>query len=262
MASEKKENAGLLAKIIAIATAEVGVRESNDNSGARVMEYQAADTLGGTHYPWCASFVSWAIREASKATKTKNIWCNSASCDVILAWARKLNIVHTTPQVGDVFLVMVSKYDATHTGIVVAVNGPKFAEISGNTNDTGSRNGDGVYKQSRTNGDRYLFVRWLDLCEAAPLPVKIAVNGKGTVGLFVDGAWRVPARWFGDAVNLKTEWNADHQTVMFNGREFPKQIRMIEGQSWAGINDLAQFANMAVAFDKASSTITIGRGKK
>ena len=36
---------------IRIAVAEIGTRESNNNSGARVVEYQAATTLGGTHWP-------------------------------------------------------------------------------------------------------------------------------------------------------------------------------------------------------------------
>lgn len=248
----------MLAKLIEFATKEVGVREVGDNSGKRVREYQAATTLGGSHWPWCAAFVAFIIALVCRALKIKNLWCNSASCDVILAFARAQGILHSTPQPGDVFLVMASKYDATHTGFVISVNGARFTEISGNTNNTGSRNGNGVYRQTRTNGDRYLFVRWMDLHKSDAKPMEVIVKGETLPAKLINGSHFIPTRAFGEAVGNWVEWNDPHQTVMFDGREFPKQIRNIDGTTYAGVNDLASFANMAVKVDAAAGIITVG----
>ena len=48
------------------ALADVGVREEppGSNSGRRVREYQDADWLPGTAYPWCVSFCIWAATKA------------------------------------------------------------------------------------------------------------------------------------------------------------------------------------------------------
>jgi len=52
-------------KLLAIAQAEVGVREvGGNNCGARVRDYQRATELRPLgDWPWCAAFVSWVIRE-------------------------------------------------------------------------------------------------------------------------------------------------------------------------------------------------------
>jgi len=248
----------LIDELIAIARAEVGVREVGDNGGKRVLEFQAADTLPGGNYAWCASYAAWCIREACKKLKAKNPWCNSASCDVILAFARSNGILHETPQVGDVFLVMASKYDATHTGIVSAVTSNRFREISGNTNSTGSRSGNGVYEQWRDNGDRYKFVRWIDLItEAAPVARKwtVTANEKPVTNTVIGGEVWIAAREFGDALGLKTTWNASHQTVVYDGKEVPLQVSKIAGDSYLPLRRLC--AAIGVSFKFIGSEIAI-----
>jgi len=242
----------LIDELIAIARAEVGVREVGDNSGARVREFQATTTLGGTNWPWCAAFAGWCIREACKKLKVKNTWCNSASCDVILAFARSNGILHETPQVGDVFLVMASKYDATHTGIVFAVTSNRFREVSGNTNNSGSRNGNGVYEQWRENGDRYKFVRWVDLIkEAAPAARKwtVTANEKPVANTVIGGEVWIAAREFGDALGLKTTWNASHQTVVYDGKEVALQVSSIGGNSYLPLRRLCDAIGARIKID-------------
>lgn len=51
---------------IEIALREIGVKEEGANTGKRIREYQAATSLGGTGWPWCAAFVSWALLKGSK----------------------------------------------------------------------------------------------------------------------------------------------------------------------------------------------------
>ena len=55
----------LATEIVRLATKEIGVQEVNGtNSGKRVKEYQAATSLGGTGWPWCAAFICFIVRNA------------------------------------------------------------------------------------------------------------------------------------------------------------------------------------------------------
>src|SRR5688500_1060182 len=99
----------------------------------------------------------------------------TASCYVLGEFAQRREVLVKEPRAGDVFL----QYNSilrrfAHTGIVVRVDaervtgGEKWYEcttIEGNTNEDGSREGEGVYCRTRRLypgvGDR--FVRWADL---------------------------------------------------------------------------------------------------
>ncbi len=251
----------MIKQLIAIAENEIGVRETGDNGGKRVLEYQAADTLSGGYYAWCASFISWLLRQLETAKGVKVKWCWSASCDVILAFARSEGILHDTPRVGDVFLVMASKYDATHTGLVVEVDGDRFAEISGNTNDNGSREGNGVYKQWRNNGSRYKFVRWIDLLPSeAPIPKwTIQIGNRHFIGRFQNARVLVKADDYGAGLGLKVGWNQGSQTVLLQGRDVPIQPLLIEGKAWFPVRDLAEFSGLQTDVDMTARQVRISR---
>ena len=62
-------------------------------------------------------------------------------------------------QPGDVFLLVKTSHDWTHTGIVTALEGSWIHTIEGNTNDEGSREGYEVCKRMRNlkNGNIDLF---------------------------------------------------------------------------------------------------------
>lgn len=170
-------------RVLKIAAKEVGVREYNDNSGKRVMEYQAATTLGGTHWPWCAAFCSWAIREGIGVELMRQVWMPSASCDIILDWARRKGIISGIPEVGSAGLVMASRYDATHIFLVESINGNNTTTLEGNTNAGGSRNGNGVYRRVRPVSLRYLYAHWHRLLSdnVSAEPAKWALDRKSVV---------------------------------------------------------------------------------
>jgi len=50
---------------------------------------------------------------------------------------------------GDFFLLQKSRYDWTHTGIIISVSNDVIETIEGNTNQVGSRNGIAVLKRTR-----------------------------------------------------------------------------------------------------------------
>lgn len=105
--------------------------------------------------PWCASFVAMICDIAFQG---KNPLPRTASCDVLLEAARTRGWLQDEPIAGDVFLVMRTKTDAVHTGIVTAVGQLAVKTIEGNTNSGGSRDGWGVFARER-NRKGLVFIR-------------------------------------------------------------------------------------------------------
>lgn len=105
--------------------------------------------------PWCAGFVCLVLDIAFKG---HNPLPKTASCDVLLEFARKQGWLQEEPIAGDVFLLMKTKTDAVHTGIVTAVGQVSVKTIEGNTNEGGSRDGWGVFARER-NRKGLVFIR-------------------------------------------------------------------------------------------------------
>lgn len=105
--------------------------------------------------PWCASFVAFVLDIAYRGA---NPLPRTASCDMLLAHARKHNLLVDAPAAGDVFLVMKTADDAVHTGFVTAAESLVVKTLEGNTNAGGSRDGWGVFSRVRTR-TALLFVR-------------------------------------------------------------------------------------------------------
>lgn len=109
--------------------------------------------------PWCAGFVCLVLDIAYQG---RNPLPKTASCDVLLEFARKKGWLVEAPEVGDVFLLMRTKTDAVHTGIVTATKEGAIKTVEGNTNAGGSRDGWGVFARERlTKG--LLFIRIPDV---------------------------------------------------------------------------------------------------
>ncbi len=250
----------IIAKVLEVATGEVGVREEGDNMGERVNEYQRADTLGGVGYAWCGSFVSWCLKQAAPDVP----YCYSASCDLILAWAKSQGVLHDEPKAGDVFLVLArgSLYDATHTGLVSKVSGSVFHTVEGNTNLTGSRTGIGVFALKRTLGDRYKFVRWADLYsqgEEVQPPYRVFVGERELESRMIGAQTFVPVRDWGEALALRVEWNGEKQVPLFNGREVPVQIRKFDRRAWVWVRALAEFSNLNLQVDEEKREVHVSK---
>lgn len=134
-------------QVVPVAQLFVGwVRETTGQNDGPWVEAIQRTTGNRKGDPWCASFVNWVL---DIAYKDQNPLPCTASCDVLLQHAVAHNLLTTTPEPGDVFLVMKSQMDATHTGIVTEVQGTLIRTIEGNTNREGAREGNGVWARSR-----------------------------------------------------------------------------------------------------------------
>ncbi|HRN54731.1 MAG TPA: hypothetical protein PK788_14645 [Gemmatimonadaceae bacterium] len=158
-----------VARAILLARAFGFVRESGPpgkrmNRGAWV---EAIQRITGNRPgdPWCASFIV-AVLTLADATGDCPIVA-SASCDAILNDAAKRGLIvdkDEPPRAGDLYLVMKTPTDAIHVGLVTSYSAESraFSEISGNTNEGGSREGYGVFERVREWPGKYVFVRWAE----------------------------------------------------------------------------------------------------
>lgn len=142
--------------VVPVAELFVGwVRETTGKNDGPWVEAIQRTTGNKKGDPWCASFVNWVL---DIAYRDMNPLPATASCDVLLEFARKNQLLTSTPQPGDVFLVMKTKNDAIHTGIVTEVKADTVKTIEGNTNREGAREGNGVWARERARAG-LLFIR-------------------------------------------------------------------------------------------------------
>lgn len=152
--------------IKAVALAEVGVREETVNCGKRVNEYKACTALNPkVGWYWCAAFVDWVIREAMKRDGRKFIFKppTTAAAYGFDEWSlaqddsTKTYRKHPGAAVGIFSLRSIS-----HCGIAISAPDASghFETVEGNTNGSGSRNGDGVYRKRRLVADVRDFIRF------------------------------------------------------------------------------------------------------
>lgn len=252
-----------IGQVLQTARNEIGVREvGTSNTGKRVQSYQAATTLGGTGWPWCAAFVAWCMKYALGNDLAQTVWIPTASCDLILDWATRKGIISTTPIAGCVGLVMASRHDATHTFIVTAVDNDDetFSTIEGNTNNDGSAEGNGVYTRTRRFENRYLFVHWMNLLPNSDM-WKIYASDGHLMGEYpaIDGHVHIPARTWGTWFGLTTGWDQDNQQVAYDGSPVKSQIKLMDGTAWLPIRALAGNQGLDIAANSLYKTIMLSK---
>lgn len=252
-----------ISQVIEVARKEIGVREvGSSNTGKRVQQYQKATTLGGSGWPWCAAFAAWVMLTALGKAMAGELWLNSASCDFILFWARKLGILSTEPEVGCFGLVMASPNDATHIFLVEDIVGNTLTTIEGNTNVDGSREGNGVYRRKRTKSSRYLYVLWAKRLPAEQVQQTWELWGSTKIADMPirDGRMIIPAWKWAEWFDMKLGWNAEAQVATLNGREVPGQPLMLPdktgiNRAWNGVRELAQVTGLMVQDEPGKITL-------
>lgn len=145
----------LALRLVEILKAEEGVREvpANSNRGPRVQEYQAATWLEGSGWAWCAAFICWGVKKLGEETALPFPRPRTAGAWDFERWARedakaggvKLFKPRQKILAGDIVI-----FTFSHIGLAIAdERDGKVRTVEGNTSTSGSREGGGVYVQSR-----------------------------------------------------------------------------------------------------------------
>jgi len=135
-------------RVVEVARGTIGWKEEHRNSGPVVDKILASVGLEGTGAPWCAAWVVFVGDEAFG--KQHNPFPRSAWSPAFVVkptWDRGKGV---TPGPADAFgIYFQSLRRVAHTGLIERIEGKMAITIEGNTNDNGSREGDGVYRKRR-----------------------------------------------------------------------------------------------------------------
>lgn len=179
--TKAKPNTYALRTMLAgIPKGEVGVREEGINTGKRVREYQAASSLSGSGWFWCAAFLDWCVLQMGRypdflaalgmTPEQFDAWRPRTPAAYGFApWADRHGLLvmrgeqARTPAPGRLHtLDIVSYRSASHCGIVITDDDKGIiTTVEGNTGADGSRNGDGVYLKRRKQSDVREIVRFI-----------------------------------------------------------------------------------------------------
>lgn len=141
-------------KIIAVARSQEGYHEGRSDGHWNNKQKYSPDVPGlewSQNQAWCATFVAWCAQEAG----VKTLFPVTASTDLGASWFKKKGQWSEYPAVGaQVFYG--HNGDMNHTGLVYKFDDDFIYTIEGNTNESGSREGDGVYLKKRPRRDDYV----------------------------------------------------------------------------------------------------------
>lgn len=146
---------GLAQAVIAVAQAQVGYHEGRDADGNWNNIEKFAGQVPGLAWAngqaWCAVFASYCALKGGAA----KYYPSTASCDAAYDWFKAHAHVSEYPAIGaQVFYGTAS--DKQHTGIVVSYDADHIHTVEGNSNSSGSAQGDGVYAQTRLRRSSYV----------------------------------------------------------------------------------------------------------
>ncbi|WP_073807121.1 peptidoglycan-binding domain-containing protein [Kitasatospora sp. CB01950] len=131
----------------ALLLGQTGYHEGRDGDGTWNNRQRYSEETPGLEWsdgqPWCATFEAWGAHR----TGMDGIWPMTASCLDAVAWWRGHNRWTPYPVLGGPFYLGPGGGD--HTGVVYAYDADTIYTVEGNTNDSGSTEGDGVYRKSR-----------------------------------------------------------------------------------------------------------------
>jgi hypothetical protein len=149
----------LLTSALITAISQINVVEvpRGSNRGPQVDKYlnRVGIDPGTGSYAWCAAFVYYCFDEAAKNLSLPNPLPKTAGVLKLWSNANCLKIRQADAlgnpaliSAGDIFIIDHGA-GLGHTGIVESVNGGNMVTIEGNTNDGLSRNGYGVFRQTK-----------------------------------------------------------------------------------------------------------------
>lgn len=144
-------------RALEVARTQLNVREKTGNNDGEAVESYLRSVNLGKGYAWCAAFVYWCYKQAAEQLDMENPLAKTAG--VMDHWRKAENKRVLIPQKGDIF-IMDFGGGKGHTGFVLEVVGNKIFTLEGNTNDGGSREGDGVYKRSRAQSSIKGYLRY------------------------------------------------------------------------------------------------------
>ncbi|MCY1529195.1 hypothetical protein D9M68_643280 [compost metagenome] len=138
--------------ILTIARSQIGIREATGNNDGQQVEAYLKVTNLPKGNPWCVAFISWVFAKAGYA-QPRTAWSPS-----LFPIAKQTKIIRPAHVFGIYFKALKR---IAHAGLVEEQQGNWIVTIEGNTNVSGSREGDGVYRKRRHVKTIKVYANWL-----------------------------------------------------------------------------------------------------
>ncbi|MGW0578752.1 hypothetical protein ACWD25_22925, partial [Streptomyces sp. NPDC002920] len=165
-----------VAQVIAVAKSQVGYREGYAEGGWNNITRYADEVPGLSGYQgqsWCMTFTSWVAMRAG----VPSIFPRGVDCSAGVTWFTSAARWSWYPALGAQVFYGTSGQD--HTGIVYAYDATFIWTIEGNTSDTGSNEGDGVYLRKRKRADAVVYGYGLPAYAEGVVTADPALSGVG-----------------------------------------------------------------------------------
>lgn len=140
---------------------QIGVKElTGHNDGVQVEKYQKSVGIP-KGAPYCAAFVNWCLQECGADHKGSG-W-SPAWFDVQHVIYKKGSTNKITPRQGDVFGIWFRDLNRiAHVGFIDTWNDDDYViTVEGNTNASGSREGQGVMRKRRLKEQIYIVADYI-----------------------------------------------------------------------------------------------------
>lgn len=139
---------------------QVGVRESTGNNDGKAIEMYLRYVGLPKGNPWCAAFVCWVLGQ-NQVANPRNGYCPTLFAPKYVIWKGSMHN-GISPLRGDVFgIYFKEKHRIAHVGFVDKWTNKTVTTVEGNTNQAGSREGDGVYRKIRLTRQIYAVSRFI-----------------------------------------------------------------------------------------------------
>lgn len=110
---------------------------------------------------WCAAFVAWVYQQ-NGVVYPHSGWSPSWFAPQHVVWSRD-GLKNRSPLPGDVFgIYFAEKKRIAHVGFVHRFGATVTITVEGNTNNAGSREGDGVYLKRRPTRQLFKIARYIN----------------------------------------------------------------------------------------------------
>jgi len=256
---------GTAGDVIRVAKSQVGYHEGYSGGHWNNNQKYSAAVPGlewSNYQAWCATFAAWCFQEAGMP---KGSYPVTASCALGVSWWKKQNRFSDYPAIGA--QVFFGPGGGSHTGLVYAYDSDFIYTVEGNTNSSGSAEGDGVYLKKRARRDTYVYgygypaypggivtadPTWKN---PAPAPQEDPLAGMTKQDIF-DAVWKTDAIAApADAADAKTNPNWQPQSYLKGIDQRLQKLLTQEAAQSAAISKLAQLIGSNVDTDQVVAAV-------
>ena len=147
-------------RVLEKARSQLHIREATGKNDGLAVEAYLKYTGHQKGAPWCASFVSWVFGQVG-FSEPRTAWSPA-----LFPLNRKTKV----PQIANVFGIYFTHLKRiAHCGIIERTNDGWVSTIEGNTNSTGLREGDGVYRKLRHQRTIAVYTDWISVLKKGEL---------------------------------------------------------------------------------------------